>query len=182
MALFSTERSVVFRVANFHAGPLRAYHVANAQHLRRWEPRREDGYHSEAAWRARILEYEREQEAGNSLHLVALGRGTTQVLGVCNFTNIVRGEFQACHVGFSISEGRQGNGLMTEILRAALDHVFRGLELHRVMANYLPENHRSARLLEGLGFEKEGMARAYLKVGGCWRDHVLTSKLNPEDA
>ncbi len=29
------------------------------------------------------------------------------------------------------------------------------------------------RLLESLGFEKEGYARAYLKIAGVWEDHVL---------
>jgi ribosomal-protein-alanine N-acetyltransferase len=47
------------------------------------------------------------------------------------------------------------------------------------MANYMPENKRSARVLEKLGFEKEGMARDYLKIAGEWRDHVLTAKINP---
>ncbi|WP_311666215.1 GNAT family N-acetyltransferase [Paraburkholderia sp. WSM4177] len=41
------------------------------------------------------------------------------------------------------------------------------LQLHRVMANYRPDNLRSARLLERLGFENEGLARAYLKTDGA---------------
>jgi ribosomal-protein-alanine N-acetyltransferase len=47
------------------------------------------------------------------------------------------------------------------------------------MANYRPENERSARVLERLGFEREGLAREYLFIDGAWRDHVLTSLLNP---
>jgi ribosomal-protein-alanine N-acetyltransferase len=54
------------------------------------------------------------------------------------------------------------------------------LRLHRVMANYVPENERSARVLEKLGFEKEGYARSCLKIAGKWRDHILTAKLNPK--
>ncbi|MCS9217852.1 30S ribosomal protein S5 alanine N-acetyltransferase, partial [Pseudomonas aeruginosa] len=44
---------------------------------------------------------------------------------------------------------------------------------HRIMASHLPRNARSERLLESLGFEKEGYARAYLKIAGVWEDHVL---------
>jgi ribosomal-protein-alanine N-acetyltransferase len=29
------------------------------------------------------------------------------------------------------------------------------------------------RLLEGVGFTREGYARAYLKINGVWQDHVL---------
>ena len=45
------------------------------------------------------------------------------------------------------------------------------------MANYMPHNSRSAALLFRLGFEKEGVARSYLKIAGKWQDHVLTSKI-----
>lgn len=70
---------------------------------------------------------------------------------------------------------------MRECLDAAIRHVFVKLALHRVMANYQPENRRSARLLNGLGFEQEGVARAYLKINGVWTDHVLTSLINPAE-
>jgi ribosomal-protein-alanine N-acetyltransferase len=53
--------------------------------------------------------------------------------------------------------------------------------LHRVMASYRPDNARSGRLLENLGFEREGLAKAYLKIDGQWADHVLTSLVNPKD-
>ncbi|MGF6790205.1 RimJ/RimL family protein N-acetyltransferase [Paraburkholderia sp. 35.1] len=49
----------------------------------------------------------------------------------------------------------------------AIDHVFSTLQLHRVTANYRPDNLRSARLLERLGFENEGLARAYPKIDGA---------------
>jgi len=57
--------------------------------------------------------------------------------------------------------------------------VFDAMQLHRIMANYRPENERSARLLARLGFEKEGEARAYLRINGVWADHVLTALINP---
>ena len=50
----------------------------------------------------------------------------------------------------------------------------------RLQANHVPENERSARVLERLGFEREGYARDYLFIGGRWRDHVLTALLHPD--
>ena len=50
----------------------------------------------------------------------------------------------------------EGQGLMAEALRATNAFMFDSLHLHRIMANYRPENARSARLLERLGFVKEG--------------------------
>jgi len=93
----------------------------------------------------------------------------------------VRGAFQACHLGYALTESAQGQGLMHEVLTAAIAHVFDVMLLHRIMANYRPENERSARLLARLGFEREGKARAYLKINGVWADHVLTALINPAD-
>jgi ribosomal-protein-alanine N-acetyltransferase len=42
----------------------------------------------------------------------------------------------------------------------------------------IPSNIRSGKLLDKLGFQKEGVAKSYLKIAGPWQDHVLTSKLN----
>ena len=69
---------------------------------------------------------------------------------------------------------------MREALQAGLAWAFGELALHRVMANYLPRNVRSERLLSVLGFEREGLARRYLQIAGVWEDHVLTAKIAPD--
>ena len=57
--------------------------------------------------------------------------------------------------------------------------MFDTVGLHRIQANHLPENVRSARLLRRVGFVPEGYARDYLFIDGAWRDHVLTACTNP---
>jgi ribosomal-protein-alanine N-acetyltransferase len=69
---------------------------------------------------------------------------------------------------------------MAEALRAANAFVFGQMRIHRIMANFRPENERSRQLLRRLGFAEEGFARDYLYIDGAWRDHVLTSLVNPE--
>ena len=101
------------------------------------------------------------------------------ILGACNYTNIVRGAFHACHLGYQIGREHEGRGLMAEALRATNAFMFEVVALHRVMANFRPENDRSRRLLARLGFVEEGFARDYLYIDGAWRDHVLTSLVNP---
>jgi ribosomal-protein-alanine N-acetyltransferase len=68
---------------------------------------------------------------------------------------------------------------MSEALRAGIAYVFETLGFHRIQANHLPANERSARLLRRLGFSVEGYARDYLYINGAWRDHVLTSLTSP---
>ncbi len=71
---------------------------------------------------------------------------------------------------------------MAKVCQVAIEYAFKELDLNRIMANYMPVNTRSADLLNRLGFSQEGLARKYLKINGVWEDHVLTSKLNPENS
>jgi len=57
--------------------------------------------------------------------------------------------------------------------------AFRTLALHRLEAACLPENTPSRRLLGQAGFREEGLAQAYLKINGDWRDHVLFGRVAP---
>ena len=50
---------------------------------------------------------------------------------------------------------------------------FQDLALHRVEAACLPNNTASIRLLEKVGFAREGYARRYLCIDGRWQDHLL---------
>jgi [ribosomal protein S5]-alanine N-acetyltransferase len=102
------------------------------------------------------------------------------IIGVCNFTQIFHGPFQACYLGYKIDSDYEGKGLMLEALQAAIQYVFEKLHLHRIMANYMPTNQRSAKLLNCLGFSIEGHAKNYLLINGHWEDHVLTA-LSYED-
>lgn len=70
---------------------------------------------------------------------------------------------------------------MMEAVQAGIQHMFQQQGLHRIMANHVPENIRSASLLKRLGFEQEGVAKSYLKINGVWRDHVLNSLVNLAD-
>jgi ribosomal-protein-alanine N-acetyltransferase len=153
-----------------------------AGHLDRWSPPPAPGFFNESFWSERLAIAVEEYHADRAVRLVLQPRGAAPagaIIGTCNYTNIVRGAFQACHLGYQIGREHQGQGLMAEALRAANAFMFEALRLHRIMANFRPENLRSRRLLERLGFVEEGMARDYLFIDGAWRDHVLTSLVNP---
>jgi ribosomal-protein-alanine N-acetyltransferase len=173
---------IELRVADeSYAAALHAYYIANRAHLQPWEPTRPESFFEVDAIASRLRIMASQTAAGNALHFLLFERANGELLGDCNFTNIVRGPFQAGHLGFSIAKVAEGRGLMRESLAAAIPYVFRTMELHRIMANYRPENTRSGLLLARLGFEKEGVARSYLKINGSWADHVLTSLLNQDD-
>jgi ribosomal-protein-alanine N-acetyltransferase len=155
------------------------FYRRNLRHLARWSPIRPADYHSPENIRPRLDVQASAFQAGLAVHFALLTPDGSQMIGACNFSGIVRGAFQACYLGYHIDEAHQGQGLMQEALETAIRYMFDGQQLHRIMANYIPGNERSARLLERLGFEREGYAKAYLSIAGRWQDHVLTALINP---
>lgn len=159
-----------------------------AGHLDRWSPPPVQGFFTATFWRERldiaIDEFQSDRAVRFVLQMRAPGdEGATPVdapiIGTCNYTNIVRGAFHACHLGYQIARESQGRGLMAEALTAANRFMFEAMRMHRLMANFRPENARSRALLMRLGFVEEGLARNYLFIDGAWRDHVLTSLVHP---
>src|SRR6185437_10164644 len=109
-------------------------------HLDRWSPPCTPSFFTASFWRERLAIAVEEYHAGRSARFVMQDKGPPDgpILGTCNYTNIVRGPFQACHLGYQIARARQGQGLMTEALRATNAFAFAELRLHRIMANYRP--------------------------------------------
>jgi ribosomal-protein-alanine N-acetyltransferase len=62
-------------------------------------------------------------------------------------------------IGYSLHPEWQGRGLATEALRLILGYLFDQLQLRRVEADIDPRNEASWRLLEKLGFIREGLLR-----------------------
>ena len=179
--VIKTER-LLLTLPSIEAAPLLLrYFEENREHLAEWSPPTPDGYYTESYWRDRLERARAEFEQDKSMQLVFFEQeqAMSRVVGVCNFSAFIRGAFHACYLGYSIDYRDEGRGLMREALSAAIEYAFDVLRLHRIMANYVPTNERSGRLLRKLGFTVEGYARDYLFINGEWRDHVLTSLTNP---
>jgi ribosomal-protein-alanine N-acetyltransferase len=155
------------------------YCVKNQRHMANWEPLREHNYYTLPYWQGLLTRSHKLCIRGTELRFAIFNKSRTEVIGVCHFSGISRGAFQACYLGYSVAEKHQGQGYMFEALSAAIDYVFHQQGLHRIMANYMPENQRSAQLLARLGFATEGLAKSYLKIAGVWQDHVLSARVNP---
>ena len=158
-----------------------AYRRDNWEFHAPWSGPRGQDELSVAIWRRRLEQWARDERDGAALRLMLFARGNVAgpVLGTANFTQIVRGSYQACYLGYDLDKRAEGRGLMQEALGAAIGHVFTAMRLHRIMANYLPHNQRSGKVLRGLGFVPEGYARDYLFIDGAWRDHIMTALTNP---
>ena len=175
-----TERLILTIPTPADASRMLQYVTDNREHLAPWEPLRTDEYFTREFWFDRLSSAVEDNDTRRSLLLVLLDRADPSgpFLVQLHFSNLTYGAFQAVHLGYSLDHRATGKGLMTEALTAAIKYVFEELNLHRVMANYMPENEKSAKLLHRLGFAVEGHARDYLRLAGEWQDHTLTALIN----
>lgn len=171
-----TSRTVIRLLNVEEAELLLRYRVENREHLAPWEPLRTEAHYTIEGCRLTIEAGLEAARSDRGYPFAVLKPDASEMLASFTFANVVRGVFQACHLGYGMARRHEGEGLMFEALDAALPYAFGPLDFHRVMANYMPRNDRSGRLLARLGFEKEGLAKRYLKIDGLWEDHVLTAK------
>jgi ribosomal-protein-alanine N-acetyltransferase len=179
--IIETER-VLLRMAALDDSPeIVRYFRENREHLADSRPTMGPEFFTEDFWRAQVHAAQSEFRTDRSLRLFLFEQAhPKRVIGNVNFVQFNRGAAQYCVLGYGLARDREGLGLMREGLQAAIGYVFRDLNMHRVMANYVPWNQRSGGLLRRLGFVVEGYARDYLFLNGQWRDHVLTSLTNPD--
>ncbi|WP_312018556.1 GNAT family protein [Streptomyces sp. I05A-00742] len=98
-------------------------------------------------------------------------RGTGAIVGGVNINNIVRGALRSGTLGYTAYASTTGRGYMTEGLGLVIRLAFGRMELHRLEANIQPDNTASLRLVERLGFRREGYSPAFQFIDGEWRDH-----------
>ncbi len=175
---FSTERLHIQHLGACDAEVVLSYYLRNREFLTPFYPRFTPEFFTMHHWDAQIKRSIQEFQQESAVRFVFFAKDTLEALGTANLTQIFRGPFQASFLGFAVSAKHEGRGLMHEGLHAVIRYAFEELNLHRIMATHLTENTRSARLLERLGFEAEGVAKKYLFINGEWRDHVLRSLTN----
>jgi ribosomal-protein-alanine N-acetyltransferase len=99
------------------------------------------------------------------------------LVGVFNFSEIVRGAFESAYLGYYALAPHAGRGYMTEAMVLALDAAFGEFDLHRVEVNVQPGNLKSIALVEHAGFVREGYSRRYVRIRKRWCDHVRFAML-----
>ena len=179
LPLLTTQRTLLRLAASADIPAIIAYFTTNQAHLAPFVPIRPPMFLTDAFWQEQIAKNLEDFHNDRSLRLCVFDRAQPQtMIGETNFNGFMRGAGQFCYLGYDIAADYQGRGYMTEALQAAIGYVFAELHMHRIMANYLPHNQRSGKLLRKLGFVVEGYARDYLLIDGEWQDHILTSLTN----
>ncbi|AOT71495.1 GNAT family N-acetyltransferase [Geosporobacter ferrireducens] len=157
------------------------FFIRNKEFFRQWESAREDIFYS--------LDFQKEQLTNElkkidegSLFKVWIFEKADQdfktVIGSVSLSEIIRGCFQSCFLGYRMDEQKNNRGYTTEAVKAIIHYAFNTLKLHRIEANIMPENTASIKVVEKLGFINEGLAAKYLNINGRWEDHIHMVILN----
>lgn len=114
--------------------------------------------------RAKIEELRATGENGESLPW-AIADDADTLIGMVTLHRI-DSENGRAEIGYLLARPLWGRGLATEAASLAIDHAFGPLGLRRLEADIDPRNTGSARLLERLGFVREGLLRERWQVAG----------------
>ena len=151
----------------------------SAGFLRPFEPSWTSDELSRSSFKARLRRQEADINSGRGLPWFVIENNSKQtLLGGLTLSNIRRGVAQTATLGYWMGEPFAGHGYMSEAVMAVCASAFEVHRLHRVEASTVLHNTRSQGLLEKCKFEREGIAKSYLKIDGQWEDHILFARVN----
>jgi RimJ/RimL family protein N-acetyltransferase len=103
---------------------------------------------------------------------IALREDPDRIVGDVGFRCRVE-EPAIVDIGFTLDPAAQGKGIATEAVGELLRYLFVERGKHKVSADCDTRNDGSWRLLERLGFRREGELRSSYRDAGTWADEYL---------
>jgi aminoglycoside 6'-N-acetyltransferase len=173
-----TARLVLRRFTPADAGPLAAYRsIPEVARFQDWDA----PYPAEraAAFVAWLTEHHPD-EPGEWYQLAIAERGAPdRLIGDCGFRPRAD-EPAVVDVGFTFHPAMQGRGYATEAVGEVLRYLFEDRGKHKVCADCDTRNDASWRLMERLGFVREGMLRESFRDADRWADEHLYGLLEAD--
>ncbi len=83
-------------------------------------------------------------------------------------------------IGYALTSSAQGHGLMVPALTELLAELFGQTAVERLEARCSVDNVASQRVLDKVGFEREGLLRGYFQLGGRRVDNYLYAILRSD--
>ena len=83
-------------------------------------------------------------------------------------------------LGYALVPSERGKGYCCEAVMLIVDYLFLSKDLVRIQAVTDPRNMASQRVLDKVGFKREGVVRKSMFIHGEWRDLLLYSILRED--
>lgn len=170
---YETERLVLKILKPKDSKLVLDYYHRNKDFLKAWEPQRDELFYTNA-YQKEFLRQDWINFKQSSLVKFWIFKkdDLNKVIGSICFSNIIMGNFKSCFLGYKLDKDKINKGYMTEAIKKGVEIMFNEFGLHRVEINIIPRNARSLKVMEKLGYEREGYSKRYLEINGTWEDHV----------
>lgn len=178
---FETDRLEIKHVSMVPAEVMASYYDRNAAHFAPTDPTTISNEDSLTYTKKRMVSSFsalRDQSAYRFCLFEKSAPTRNKCIGSVGLSQVFRGPFQNGILGYGIDKEYEGKGLMAEAVQRLIRFAFEDLNLHRLEANHLIDNDRSAKLLNAMGFTRIGVAKDYLNVDGGWKDHCINQLIN----
>ena len=101
-----------------------------------------------------------------------------KVIGMCGFVRHYPDHFRAEFGYWLFSEEVKNKGYMSEVAQPIITYGFEKMNLHRIEAMVGPYNIASLKIIEKLGFSKEGLMKAHYLRDGIFEDSLVFALIN----
>ena len=157
------------------------FYERNYHYLSLWEPNLSRHFLSIEAMKNLMKADFKNTLLGNNIrYWFSLKSFPDNIIGAVNFQNIKKGAFKSCQIGYKIDKAFSGMGITAEAAHCTISSLFLDEGLHRIEAIIATNNLPSIKLIERLGFLREGINRECVNINGSWVDCYQYSLLNGE--
>ena len=106
-------------------------------------------------------------------------RSTSKVIGNGGFHNWMP-KHERSEIGYRLYESYWNKGFMSEAIEKIVEFGFHKMNLNRIEAFVSPDNFASIRLVEKMGFQKEGVLREHYKMDEKTYDSIVYGLLKSD--
>ena len=94
--------------------------------------------------------------------------------------HVMTGPFNLLEISYNVMPTERGKGYGTEAAQLMVDYLFLSKDMVRIQASTDPRNVASQKVLEKVGFKREGTLRKSVFFRGEWQDSIVYSILREE--
>lgn len=106
-------------------------------------------------------------------------KGSFNIIGTIGFNNFTRKH--RANIGYDLLPQYWNQGYATEALKAVINFGFNQFEINRIEAEVMQGNIASERVLQKLGFKKEGVLREWMYWNDQYYDMSMFSLLRSDE-
>ena len=180
-AEYETERLSLMVLTDKEAPLVLNFYEKNLEDFSKYEPIPKKEVHS-LSYQARNMQYEYAAYCQGKIvrYYLFLKDNPFQIIGTLSYRNIHYGYKRTCEIGYKMDLDFRHQGYMHEAISFCDQRIFES-GIHRIEAYVLPSNQHSIDLLQGLGYEREGLLHDKAFLNGKYIDDVLLAHIKDTD-